>query len=144
MVSIVPETKCFLAVHGIKGFKGWVPEQQCADGSYFMKLDKRDGSLCRTAVGRGLVTRKGTRHDMNVKLIDTIQQIRTDRCNAVIREALRTEEKDRDSASYRTKRRKAKLGDAPIAPQVVEIHIPEFPEAGLAPITMNVMSYMWR
>ena len=138
-VDIAPETKCFLTVHGMKGFKGWVPEQLFVDGSYFMKIDKRDTSLCRAAVGRGLNTRKATRHDMNVAFIDTLQQIRTDRCNDVIREALRTDEKGRDSASYRSKRRKAKSGDAPIAPQVVDVKIPGFREAGLPSITRNVM-----
>lgn len=140
--DIVPERKCFVNVVGIKGFKGWVPDQVCVDDKHYMKISKRDRGLGRCAGhGRGLVTTKKGRHDMNVAFIDMMEKMRTDACDAVVRDALKPDD-DREKQSFKEKRRKAKHGDVQIAPSSVNIMLPAFrisDDELLSAVTMEVL-----
>lgn len=129
-VIIKTQVKTWVDVEGVRGLKGWLPEQEHIDGSNYMTLSKRDRSLYRLVNDEH---KYGM--DLNVPFIDELRRLRTDACNAAVRSALFD-----DVDAKPDKRRKAKATDGDIAPATVTVKIPpcQMHEEQLGEFSMKV------
>lgn len=106
------------------GIKAWTPHQVYFPNSdrYFMEIDKWSSHWTK------MCCKKRKDHEAkvtcNVQFIDELEELRTQACDNVVRDAMRPS--PTPDAEPAKKPRKARMQDAVIAPDFVQIDIPGF------------------